>query len=102
MQNNKENIKDFYPEYLAAHNNRTNKILHFIGATSFFVLIALSFILKQYWLIAMAILVGYVLPGIGHHYYENNKSFRSSKPLLCIACATKMYFSLWLTIFKKK
>ncbi len=96
-----ENIASFYPEYLAAHHNKTNRILHFVGATLFFVCIALAFIFNAYWLIAVAVLAGYILPGIGHHYFEKNKSFRSAKPILCVACATKMYFNAWLTPFKK-
>lgn len=81
----------FYPSYLEAHANWGNQVLHFIGASLFFLLIALAFVFALYWLIVLAILMGYLLPGIGHRFFEHNDSFRTSKPLLCVACAFRMY-----------
>jgi len=84
-------LNTFYPEYLGEHSNRANQVLHFTGATLFFALIALAFILPNYWLIAVAIFVGYLLPGIGHRFFQHNESFRSSKPVLCVICAFRLY-----------
>jgi hypothetical protein len=84
-------LNAFYPDYLRAHNNRVNQVLHFTGATLFFALVALAFILSEYWLIAVAVLVGYLLPGIGHRFFQHNDSFRSSKPVLCVICAFRLY-----------
>lgn len=84
-------LKGFYPAYLRAHSNIGNQVLHFIGSTSFFALIALAFILPNYWLIAVAIFVGYLLPGIGHRFFQHNDSFRATKPVLCVLCAFRLY-----------
>ncbi|HTF05854.1 MAG TPA: DUF962 domain-containing protein [Bacteroidia bacterium] len=84
-------VNSFYPEYLQAHSDKGNRTLHFIGATSFFVFLALAFITGQWWYAPIAIMVGYVLPGVGHHYLERNESFRATKPALCVACAFRLY-----------
>lgn len=86
-----QELNSFYPEYLEAHNDKANQLLHFIGATGFFLLTALAFILSAYWLLLVAVLVGYLLPGIGHRFFQNNQSFRTSKPVLCVLCAFKLY-----------
>jgi hypothetical protein len=81
----------FYPEYLLAHSDRGNRFLHFVGATAFFVMIALFFITGNWWWIPLAIFTGYLLPGIGHHFLQHNNSFRTTKPVLCVICATRLY-----------
>jgi hypothetical protein len=87
------NLNDFYPVYLEAHSDIGNRVLHFIGATLFFILIALAFILNIWWLIPGAIFIGYLLPAIGHRFFQHNNSFRASKPLLCVVCALKFYIA---------
>lgn len=84
-------LNAFYPAYLKAHSDKGNQVLHFIGSTLFFTLIALAFILPNYWLIAFAIFIGYLLPGIGHRFFQHNDSFRATKPVLCVICAFRMY-----------
>jgi hypothetical protein len=92
----------FYPEYLKAHNNKLNRFLHFVGATQFFVLSIVGLVTYRYWLIPLAIFLGYLLPGLGHHYLQHNESFRSIKPVLCVICATKLYFdTLFFKISRK-
>jgi hypothetical protein len=82
----------FYPAYLKAHNNKGNQALHFIGASLFFACIAIAFTTTHYYFIAIAIAIGYILPGIGHRFFQHNDSFRASKPILCVICATKLYW----------
>lgn len=84
-------LNSFYPTYLKAHSSLGNQIFHFIGSTLFFTLIILSFILPNYWLIGAAIFLGYLLPGIGHRFFQHNGSFRTSKPVLCVLCAFRLY-----------
>ncbi|MBL7742814.1 MAG: DUF962 domain-containing protein [Chitinophagaceae bacterium] len=91
MQKFIRELTAFYPEYLRAHSDRTNQVLHFIGATLFFTLTALAFIIPDYWLIGPAIFTGYLLPGLGHRFFQHNESFRTSKPVLCVICAFRLY-----------
>jgi hypothetical protein len=96
-----QELAAFYPDYLKAHDNKANRVLHFIGATGFFVLLFFSFAISNYWLLPGAILIGYVLPGIGHRFFQHNDSFRSTKPLLCVLCAFRMYLETFTLLFKK-
>lgn len=97
-----EELNQFYPEYLAAHSDRGNRILHFTGSTLFFTLVILAIFTQIYWLIALAVLIGYALPGIGHRFFQHNDSFRSSKPVLCVLCAFRMYLENFGIRFSKK
>ena len=92
----------FYPEYLKAHNDKGNQVLHFIGASLFFILIALFFVLQNWIFLPLAIFIGYLLPGLGHRFFQHNESFRSSKPIVCVLCATKLYWHTLTFQLKKK
>lgn len=91
MRNFLQELRAFYPEYLQAHSDKTNKTLHFIGATLFFSLLIVAIATRHWWYVPLAIFAGYVFPGVGHHYFERNKSFRVSKPALCVLCAFRLY-----------
>jgi hypothetical protein len=92
----------FYPHYLKAHSDKGNRILHFIGASQFFVLVIVGIIFKLWLFIPLAIFIAYLLPGIGHRFLQHNDSFRSTKPILCVINATRMYFdTLFFQLSKK-
>lgn len=95
-------VKAFYPEYLRAHNDLGNQILHFIGATLFFSLVCYGLYTFNLWLIGLGIFIGYLLPGIGHRFFQHNDSFRTSKPILCVLCAGKLYFDTLTFQIKRK
>ncbi len=92
----------FYPEYLKAHSHKINRLFHFIGATQFFVLIILAIVFKLWLFIPLAIFIAYLLPGIGHRFLQHNDSFRSTKPILCVICAARMYVDTLFFKFLKK
>jgi hypothetical protein len=92
----------FYPEYLHAHSDLANRVLHFTGASLFYGCILAAVITGKWWLLPVAIFAGYLLPGIGHHFFEHNKSFRSTKPVLCVLCANQMYIDTLLFRTGKK
>jgi hypothetical protein len=92
----------FYPEYLHAHSDLTNRVLHFTGASLFYGCILAAVFTGNWWLLPVAIFAGYLLPGIGHHFFERNKSFRSTKPVLCVLCANQMYIDTLLFRMGKK
>jgi hypothetical protein len=92
----------FYPQYLKAHSGIGNRVLHFVGASQFFVLIILAIVLQIWLFVPVAIFIAYLLPGIGHRFLQHNDSFRSTKPILCVICAARMYFdTLFFQISKK-
>ncbi|MBS1920529.1 MAG: DUF962 domain-containing protein [Bacteroidetes bacterium] len=85
-------LNAFYPAYLRAHSDVGNQALHFIGSVCFYGFLILAFALPNYWLIIIAIFAGYLFPGIGHRFFQHNKSFRSAKPVLCVLCAARLFF----------
>jgi len=95
-------LNAFYPEYLEAHNNAANRVLHFIGASGFFILVALAFSESNYLYFIAAVLTGYLLPGLGHRFFQHNNSFRTTRPILCVLCAFRMYLETFLLPFRRK
>lgn len=95
-------LNNFYPTYLMAHNSVANQILHFIGASLFFVLMIFGIYLLNIWIMLLAVFVGYLLPGIGHKFFQHNDSFRATKPILCVLSAARLYWdTLTLQVNKK-
>ncbi|MBC7864384.1 MAG: DUF962 domain-containing protein [Bacteroidia bacterium] len=95
-------INDFYPEYLKAHSNKSNRALHFIGTTAFFALTVFAAVSQTWWLLALAVFCGYFFSGVGHHYLEKNESFRTKRALGCIISSGRMYLdTLTFSIGKK-
>ena len=95
-------LNAFYHVYLRTHNNIGNQVFHFIGSIFLFTFLVLAFVLPNYWLIGVAIFAGYLFPGIGHHFFQHNESFRSSKPVLCVICAVRLFFDSITFRIKKK
>ena len=95
-------LNAFYPSYLRAHSDRGNQVFHFIGSIFFYTFLLLAFFLPNYWFIGIAIFTGYLFPGIGHRFFQHNESFRSSKPVLCVLCAARLFFDTITFRIQKK
>ena len=95
-------LNSFYPSYLKAHNSLANQVLHFIGATLFFALMGLGIYLLNIWIMFLAVFVGYLLPGIGHRFFQHNDSFRATKPILCVLSAARLYWDTLTFQINKK
>lgn len=68
-----ERFADFYPYYLAEHQNRTCRRLHFIGSWLVLAVLALAFLTQQWWYLLLAPLCGYGFAWVGHFFFEHNK-----------------------------
>jgi hypothetical protein len=96
MEKKFNNLKEFYPFYLSEHQNKTSRILHFIGTTCFFVLILAAIISSTYWLLFFVPIVGYGFAWIGHFFYEKNKPATFQYPFYSLASDFILYFDLIL------
>jgi hypothetical protein len=76
--------------------------MHFIGASLFYILTLAALLTFTWWLLPVAVFTGYLFPGIGHRFFEHNKSFRGSKPVLCVICAGWLYADTLLFRLHKK
>lgn len=90
-----QSFRQFMVYYKGCHNNRRNQWLHFVGATLFIGLTVVSLVMAVYWLLPVAVFVGYLLPHIGHKHYQGNQSLRASHPLYCVLGAGVMYLRMW-------
>lgn len=64
---------EFYPFYLAEHENLTCRRLHFIGSALILVVIGYA-IYSQFWNILWALpVLGYGFAWVGHFFFEHNK-----------------------------
>ncbi len=64
---------EFYPFYLAEHENLTCRRLHFIGSALILAVIGYA-IYSQHWSILWALpVLGYGFAWVGHFFFEHNK-----------------------------
>jgi len=75
---------EFYPHYLAEHQNRTCRRLHFIG-TSLLILLAIFILLSGAWsLLILLPVIGYGFAWAGHFFFEKNRPATFTWPLFSL------------------
>lgn len=76
-----KSFTEFYPFYLAEHQNVTCRRLHVVG--SLLVLSVLVFaVVNQYWkLLWLLPIIGYGFAWIGHFFFEKNRPATFKYPL---------------------
>ena len=74
-------FEEFWPYYVCAHSNKTNRKLHFIG-TSLGMASALGgVLLRRKLLLFLAPVFGYAFAWVGHFGFEKNKPASFSHPI---------------------
>lgn len=64
---------EFYPYYLAEHQNTVCRRLHFIGS-SLIILTIIYSMTTQHWIVLWALpFLGYGFAWVGHFFFEHNK-----------------------------
>jgi hypothetical protein len=85
-------FSDFYPFYLAEHENRTSRRLHVVG-TTLALLVLLYAVFTQRWaLILLAVVVGYAFAWIGHFFFEKNRPATFKHPLYSLMGDWRLWF----------
>ena len=90
-----QSFKEFYPFYLTEHQNKTSRVLHFIG--TFCVLALLGFFIlaqKELRLWIVLPLVGYGFAWAGHAFYEKNKPATFKYPLWSLRGDFTLFFDI--------
>ena len=86
---------DFYPHYLRAHQNRTNRRLHFIATTLLILLLAGILATGAWvWLFVLPV-VTYGPAWLGHFYFERNRPATFTHPLYSLIGDFRMYAETW-------
>ena len=65
---------DFYPVYLRAHQNCTNRRLHFFGTTLVILLAVACVATGTWWVLSLLPVAGYGPAWVGHFYFERNRT----------------------------
>ncbi len=72
---------DFYPYYLAEHQNTTCRILHFIGSFLVLTVLAIALATQQWTLLWLLPLLGYGFAWVGHFFFEKNRPATFRHPM---------------------
>ena len=89
-----KSFEDFYPYYIAEHDHKYTKLMHFIG-TSISIYFLIKFILSfNFLFILYGLLAGYGFAWIGHFFIEKNKPATFKYPFYSLKGDYKMYLEI--------
>lgn len=74
-------FEEFWPYYVRAHANKTNRILHFAGTTAAVACVLGALVFRRPKLLIAAPIVGYGAAWIGHFFVEGNVPATFGHPL---------------------
>jgi hypothetical protein len=78
---NYASFEEFWPDYVRAHSNRTNRRLHFIGSTLALACVGGAVLFRKPLLLLAAPVVGYGFAWVGHFGFEKNRPASFTNPL---------------------
>lgn len=73
MSESPRTFAEFWPLYVRAHRHPLTRLLHLVGTLSGWVLLLSALLLWTWWLIPLALVVGYAFAWISHFFVEHNK-----------------------------
>lgn len=94
-----KSYNEFYQYYLTEHQNKTSRILHFIGTFLVFMLLFIAVFKGWGWKWFLVPLVGYGFAWIGHAFFERNKPATFKYPFWSLISDFKLFFEI---LFGKK
>ena len=94
MKKKFNSFKEFYPYYIGEHENKYNKLLHFIGTTLFLIFFINLIFTAEIKYLAYAFLSGYGCAWFGHFFIEKNKPATFTYPLYSFVADHLMYIEI--------
>ena len=85
---------EFYTFYLTEHQNKTSRILHFIGTFLVFVIIGIAIYNNWSWKWFLVPVVGYGFAWVGHAFFEKNKPATFKYPFWSLISDFKLFFEI--------
>ena len=96
MSGEYKSFREFYPDYLAEHKEKSTRRLHFAGTLLVLVILGVALWTGEArWLIAAPIF-GYGFAWIGHFVFEHNRPATFRHPLYSLAGDFVMFKDLLL------
>lgn len=87
--------RDFWPHYLREHLKPETRYLHFIGTALGLALLLYALATGTWWLLAAALVMGYLWAWVGHFFVEKNRPATFTYPLWSFVSDFKM-LGYWL------
>lgn len=84
-------FEEFWPHYVRAHQNKTNRTLHFVGTSAGMALVGLGVLTRRVTPILLAPVVGYGFAWFGHFVVEGNVPATFGHPLWSFKGDMKMW-----------
>lgn len=85
---------EFYPYYLAQHDNRLCRRCHFLGTSSAIAGIAQYLDSLNPWWLLVALVSGYAGAWVGHFFYEKNRPATFDYPWYSFRADWVMYWQM--------
>ncbi|MGH9792794.1 MAG: Mpo1-like protein [Candidatus Acidiferrales bacterium] len=73
MTEKPQSFAEFWPVYVRAHRHPGTRALHFVGTLAGWSLLVAAVATRTWWLVLVALAVGYAFAWIGHFFVEHNK-----------------------------
>jgi len=87
-------FSEFYTFYLSEHQNRTSRRLHFVGTSVAAILLLLTIITQDWWLVLFALVQGYAFAWLGHFFFEQNRPSTFQYPWLSFIGDWRMWWEI--------
>jgi hypothetical protein len=84
-------FEEFWPDYVRAHTNPTNRRLHFVGSSLALACVGGALLFRRKSLLLLAPIVGYGFAWTGHFGFEKNVPASFSNPLHSFRADWKMW-----------
>lgn len=96
-----KSFREFYPYYLAEHQNLTCRRLHFVGSALILLLIAYSLVTNHLALLWFLPVLGYGFAWAGHFFFEHNKPATFTYPFYSLLGDWVMFKDMLLGNIKR-
>jgi len=95
MEQSPANFDEFWPEYVRAHSNKTNRTLHVIGTSLALACLVAAIFKRRPMLLLLAPVLGYGFAWCGHFFIEKNMPSSFSHPIYSLRANALLW---WKTI----